>query len=91
VVETSNVGRTQCQWLLSLELGELSPVVCVDADLFIEGSTLDATDSGGFDGPLLAISFGSTMSELKPGRENAITVRLDDGPMTPMSPHLLNE
>ncbi|KAN0124164.1 hypothetical protein V8E53_015831 [Lactarius tabidus] len=91
VVETSSVGRTQCQWLLSLELGELSPVVCVDADLFIEGSTLDATDSGGFDGPILAISFGSTMSELKPGRENAITVRLDDGPMTPMSPHLLNE
>jgi hypothetical protein len=45
-------------------------------------------DSGDFDEPLLAISFGSTTSELKPGRENAISVRLDDGPM---GPHLLNE
>jgi hypothetical protein len=88
VVETSNVGRAQCKWLLSLELGELSPVVCVDADLFIEGSTSDPMDSGDFDEPLLAISFGSTTSELKPGRENAISVRLDDGPM---GPHLLNE
>jgi hypothetical protein len=95
VAETKNVGRTQCKWLLSLELGELSPVVHVDADLFIEGSTLDATGSGGFDGPLLAISFGSTVfsfgstvSKLKPGRENAISVRLDDGPM---GPHLFDE
>jgi hypothetical protein len=88
VVESSNVGRTQCKWLLSLELGELSPVVCVDANLFIEGSTSDPMDSGDFDEPLLAISFGSTTSELKPGRENAISVRLDDGPM---GPHLLNE
>jgi hypothetical protein len=68
VVGTSNVGRTQCKWLLSLELGELSQVVCVDEGLFIEGSTSDPMGSGDFDDPLLAISFDSTMSELlKPG------------------------
>jgi hypothetical protein len=38
-------------------------------------------DRGDFNDPLLAISFISTTSELKPGRENAIAVRLDDGPM----------
>ena len=83
VGETSKVGRIESNWLLSLELGEHSPVVCVDANLFIEGSTSDPMDSGDFDGPLLAISFGSTMSELRPGRKNAISVRLDDGPMGP--------
>ncbi|KAF8263070.1 hypothetical protein EI94DRAFT_1599164 [Lactarius quietus] len=88
VVETSTDGRTGSKWFLSLELGEHSPVVCVDGDLFIEGSTLDPMDSCDFNGPLLAISFGSTTSELRPGRENAIKVRLDDGPM---GPHLLNE
>ena len=60
----------------------------IDADLFIEGSAAMPLDSRDFDDPLLAISFGSTTCELYPGRENAITVRLDDGPM---GPHLLNE
>lgn len=81
-------GRTEDKWLLSLELGEHSQVVGIDADLFIEGSISHPSDSRDFDDPLLAVSFGSTMSELWPGRNNAITVRLDDGPM---SPHLLNE
>lgn len=88
MVQTSKAGRTESKWLLSLELGEHSPFVCVDADLFIEGSTSDPMESGDLDGPLLAISFGSTTSELRPGRKNAITIRLDDGPM---GPHLLNE
>jgi hypothetical protein len=88
VVETSMDGRTETKWILSLELGKHSPAVGVDADLFIEGSTSQPLDSRDFDDPLLAISFGSTTSELWPGRENAITVRLDDGAM---GPHLLNE
>ncbi|KAH8994554.1 hypothetical protein EDB92DRAFT_1943865 [Lactarius akahatsu] len=88
VVETSMDGRTETKWLLSLELGEQSQVVAVDADLFIEGSALQPLDSRDFEDPLLCISFGSTTSELWPGRDNGITVRLDDGPM---GPHLLNE
>ena len=86
-VETPTDGRGS-RWLLSLELGEHSSVIGVNADLFIEGSTADPMDSRDFDGPLLAISFGPTTTELRPGRKNAITKRLDDGPM---GPHLLNE
>ncbi|KAH9042894.1 hypothetical protein EDB83DRAFT_2523885 [Lactarius deliciosus] len=88
VVETLMDGRTETKWLLSLELGEQSQVVAVDADLFIEGSTLQPLDSRDFEDPLLCISFGSTTTELWPGRDNGITVRLDDGPM---GPHLVNE
>ncbi|KAH9039877.1 hypothetical protein EDB85DRAFT_229131 [Lactarius pseudohatsudake] len=88
VAETSMDGRTETKWLLSLELGEQSQVVAVDADLFIEGSTFQPLDSRDFEDPLLCVSFGSTTSELWPGRDNGITVRLDDGPM---GPHLLNE
>ena len=88
MVEASAGGRTESKWLLSLELGEHSPVVGVNADLFVDGSTSDPLESRDFEGPLLAISFGSTTSELRPGHENAMTVRLDDGPM---GPHLLNE
>ena len=88
MVETKAGGRTESRWLLSLELGEHSSVIGVNADLFIEGSTADPMDSRDFDGPLLAISFGPTTTELRPGRKNAITKRLDDGPM---GPHLLNE
>lgn len=87
VIETPTEGRTN-KWLLSLELGEHSPPVGIDADLFIEGSAAQPLDSRDFDDPLLAISFGSTTCDLWPGRDNAITVRLDDGPM---GPHLLNE
>ncbi|KAF8260571.1 hypothetical protein EI94DRAFT_1610277 [Lactarius quietus] len=89
-VETFADGRTGNRWLLSLELGEHSPAVGIEADLFVEGSAAAAQplDSRDFDDPLLAISIGSPTSELWPGRENAITVRLDDGPM---GPHLLNE
>lgn len=88
VTDTPTEGRAGNRWLLSLELGEQSPPVGIDADLFIEGSTSQPLDSRDFDDPLLAISFGSTTTDLWPGRENAITVRLDDGPM---GPHLLNE
>ncbi|KAI9454413.1 hypothetical protein BJY52DRAFT_1122807 [Lactarius psammicola] len=88
VVETSTDDRTESKWLLSLELGEHSQVVAVDADLFIEGSTSQSLDGRDFDDPLLCVSFGPTTSELRPGRKNGITVRLDDGPM---GPHLLNE
>jgi len=88
VTETSPDGRTENKWVLSLELGEQSPVVAVEADLFIEGSVSQVLESRDFEDPLLSISFGSTSAELWPGRENAITVRLDEGPM---GPHLLNE
>ncbi|KAH9003550.1 hypothetical protein EDB86DRAFT_3039830 [Lactarius hatsudake] len=88
VVETSTDGRPESKWLLALELGEQSQVVAVDADLFIEGSTLQPLDNRDFEDPLLCVSFSPTTSELWPGRDNGITVRLDDGPM---GPHLLNE
>jgi hypothetical protein len=88
VVETKAGGRSESRWLLSLELGEHSSAIRVNADLFIEGSTADPMDSRDFDGPLLAMSFGPTPSELRPGGKKAITIRLDDGPM---GPHLLNE
>ena len=74
-------------WLLSLELGEHSPAVGVNADLLIDGSASDHLETRDSEGPLI-ISFGPTTSELRPGHENAITVRLDDGPI---GPHLLNE
>jgi hypothetical protein len=88
VTDIPTEGRVGNRWLLSLELGEHSPPVGIDADLFIEGSTSQPLDSRDFDDPLLAFSFGSTTTDLWPGPENAITVRLDDGPM---GPHLLNE
>jgi hypothetical protein len=90
VVETSTDRRIENKWILSLELGEHSPAVGVDAHLSIEGTTSPPLDSRDFDGPqaLLDISFGSTTSDLWPGREDAITVRLDDGAN---GPHFLTE
>ena len=74
-------------WLLSLELGEHSPPVGVNADLLINGPTSDRLETRDSEDPL-TISFGPTTSMLRPGHENAIAVRLDDGPI---GPHLLNE
>ncbi|KAI9441758.1 hypothetical protein H4582DRAFT_2073895 [Lactarius indigo] len=89
IVETMMDGRTETKWLLSLELGEQSPVVAVDCGpVHRRFHSCNPWIVVTFEDPLLCVSFGSTASELWPGRDNGITVRLDDGPM---GPHLLNE
>ncbi|KAI0302449.1 hypothetical protein B0F90DRAFT_1667633 [Multifurca ochricompacta] len=86
VSEALTDGRVENKWLLSLELGEYSQAAIVDADLFITGSS--HSDGDRDSDPTLAVPLGCTRSELGPGRRNAISVRLDDGPM---GPHLINE
>ncbi|KAH9980670.1 hypothetical protein BJV74DRAFT_855820 [Russula compacta] len=78
VVETSPDGRSENKWFLSLELGEHSPPTSVNANL----------DSDSEDFLSRTIQLGHPMSELCPGRDKALKIRLDDGPI---GPHLLNE
>ena len=88
VVETSPDGRSENKWFLSLELGEHSPPTSVNANLVILGSSESAEDSDSEDYLSRTIQLGYPMSELCPGRDKAIKIRLDDGPI---GPHLLNE
>jgi len=85
VIETSPDGRFECRWYLSLELGDHSPPTTVNANLVILGSS-DATEEDLDD--TRTIYFGHPMSGLSPGRDKAIKIRLDDGPI---GSHLLNE
>lgn len=85
VVETSPNGRSESRWYLSLELGDHSPPTPVNANLVILGSS-DATEEDS-DGTR-SIHLGHPTSNLYPGRDKALKIRLDDGPI---GPHLLNE
>lgn len=85
VVETSSDGRSESKWYLSLELGDHSPPTPVNASLVILGSS-DAAEDDSDDSR--TIHFGPPMPALCPGRDKAIKIRLDDGPI---GPHLLNE
>jgi hypothetical protein len=85
VVATSPDGRSECRWYLSLELGEHSPPTTVNANLVILGSS-DATEEDPDD--TRTIYLGHPTSGLSPGRDKAIKIRLDDGPI---GSHLLNE
>lgn len=88
VVETLRDGRSENRWFLSLELGEHSPATEVNASLVVLGSS-DATEDGDSEGPLSrSILLCPPMTKLSPGRDKAIKIRLDDGPL---GPQLLNE
>ncbi|KAH9985166.1 hypothetical protein BJV77DRAFT_1071580 [Russula vinacea] len=87
VVETTPDGRTENRWYLSLELEEHSPPTAVNANLVILGSS-DAAEEGDSIDLVRSIPLCPPMSELSPGHDKAIKIRLDDGPM---GPYLLNE
>jgi hypothetical protein len=80
-------GRSKSIWLLSLGLASRSTPACVDADLLVSrhpqmGNHTDTHE------PEFVVLLGSDGRELQPGSKNAITGRLDNGPM---GPHLQNE
>lgn len=84
-------GRSETWWLLSLGLSDYSIPAWVDADLVISGSPPPANEADIHESPHespFTIPIRRDLCELKPGSENAIRIRLDDGPM---GPHLLNE
>jgi len=88
VVETLRDGRSENRWFLSLELGEHSPATEVNASLVVVGSS-DATEDGDSEDPLSrSIPLCPPMTKLSPGRDKAIKIRLDDGPL---GHQLLNE
>ncbi|KAI9454952.1 hypothetical protein F5148DRAFT_984898 [Russula earlei] len=84
-IDTSPEGRSENRWFLSLELGDQSPPTTVNANLVILGTseTEEGDPHDSFSIPLCP-----PMSELSPGPEKAIKVRLDDGPI---GLQLLNE
>ena len=84
-------GRSESWWLLSLGLADHSIPAWVDADLVISGSPPPTNEADVHESslePPFTIPIRHDLCELKPGSENAIKIRLDDGPM---GPHLLNE
>jgi hypothetical protein len=84
-------SRTESWWLLSLGLADHSIPAWVDADLIISGSSPPTDETDIHESPPespFTIPIRRDLCELKPGSENAIRIRLDDGPM---GPHLLNE
>ncbi|KAI0289341.1 hypothetical protein BC826DRAFT_1032139 [Russula brevipes] len=88
VVETLRDGRSENRWFLSLELGEHSPATEVNASLVVVGSS-DATEDGDSEDPLSrSVLLCPPMTKLSPGRDKAIKIRLDDGPL---GHQLLNE
>jgi hypothetical protein len=83
----NTIGRSESQWLLSFGLGEHSVPAWVDGD-FLVLRRLAATERGDNYEPTFSLPLGHNPSKLQPGPENAIKIRLDEGPMRP---HLLNE
>jgi hypothetical protein len=82
--ESTREGLSGNKWLFALELASPSTPACVDADLLVRGhshqATTQATTSDSNE-PVFSIPIGCVGRALQPGPENAITVRLDDGPM----------
>ncbi|KAH9956438.1 hypothetical protein BC827DRAFT_758514 [Russula dissimulans] len=85
-VETMPDGRTENRWYVSLQLGDKSPPTTVNASLIISGA-LD-TEEGDAGDLHNTINLCAPMSELSPGRDKAIRIRLDD---SPIGLQLLNE
>jgi hypothetical protein len=85
--EKSADGRSEDRWLLFLGLADHSMSACVDGDLVISGSP-SFTNEVDDNESTFTIPIRHEVSELKPGSESAIRVRLDDGPM---GHHLLND
>lgn len=87
VTETLPGGRTENRWYLSLQLEGQSPPTAVNATFLILG-TPGATEDNYSDELARSIQLCPPMSELSPGHDKGISVRLDDGPI---GPYLLNE
>ena len=85
--ENAADGHSENRWLLSLGLADHSMPAYVDGDLVISGSPPSTHETDEHE-PTFTLPIRRDVSELKPGSESAIRIRLDDGPM---GPHLLNE
>jgi hypothetical protein len=80
--ERTREGQPENKWLFSLELANNSTPAWVDADLLVprHSDTHQATNSDRNE-PVFSIPVGCVGHALQPGPENAIKVRLDNGPM----------
>jgi hypothetical protein len=78
--ESTREGLSGNKWLFALELASPSTPAWVDADLLVRGHSHQATTSDSNE-PVFSIPIGCVGRALLAGPENAITVRLDDGPM----------
>jgi hypothetical protein len=78
--ERTREGASENKWLFSLELANNSTPAWVDADLLVPRPSHQAANPGNNE-PAFSIPVGSVGHALQPGPENAIKVRLDDGPM----------
>lgn len=85
--ETTREGLSENKWLFALELESKSTPAWVDADLLVRGRSHQATTSDSKE-PVFTIPIGCIGRVLQAGPENAIKVRLDDGPMRH---HWINE
>jgi hypothetical protein len=85
--ESTREGLSQNRWLFALELASKSTPAWVDADLLVRGHSHQATTSDDNE-PVFTIPIGCIGRALQAGPENAIKVRLDDGPMRH---HWINE
>jgi hypothetical protein len=80
-------GLSKSIWLLSLGLASHSTPAWVEAELLVSRQS-QVTDPSDPHEHVFSAPFGNESRELQPGLQNAITVRLDNGPM---GPHLQNE
>ena len=87
VTETSPDGRTESRWYMSLELEGQSPPTAVNASFLLLG-TPGANGDDYSDELTRSIQLCPPMSELSPGHDKAIKIRVDD---SPIGPYLLNE
>jgi hypothetical protein len=78
--ESTREGLSENRWLFALELASPSTPAWVDADLLVRKHSHQATTSDS-DEPVFSIPVGCVGRALQPGPENAVKVRLDDGPM----------
>jgi hypothetical protein len=78
--ESTREGLSENRWLFALELASPSTPAWVDADLLVRKHSHQATTPDS-DEPVFSIPIGCVGRALQPGPENAIKVRLDDGPM----------
>jgi hypothetical protein len=85
--ESTREGLFENRWQFAFELASKSTPAWVDADLLVRGPSHQATTSDGNE-PVFTIPIGCIGRALQAGPENAIKVRLDDGPM---GHHWINE
>ena len=80
--ESTREGLIENRWLFALELASPSTSAWVNADLLVRGQSHKAgTSDSNSNEPVFSTSVGCVGRALQPGPENAIKVRLDDGPM----------